>query len=309
MTTTITQSNFNTAIALWFSDQTSCISTYGHISDWDTSAVTNMFNAFRNKTTFNEDIGNWNVSGVTNMKMMFYGASTFSMSGNSLDLWDVSSVTDMSHMFRDCLVFNPSSIDWGEKMSGVTSTYYMFNTARAFDAVGISGWNVSGVIDMRSMFGNCDKFNQPLNSWDVSNVTDMAIMFTRCYRFNQPLNSWETYSVHTMSGMFSGGYYSREPEMVFNQDLSSWYTSNVTDISSMFRFNTSFNNGGVALDWDTSSVTNMLFTFAVDSPQRDDPVFNQDLSTWDTSNVRIWSRCLTVRPNSIKILVIGIRVK
>ena len=45
--------------------------TYGHISDWNTSAVTDMSNAFDGRTTFNEDIGRWDVSNVTRMSFMF----------------------------------------------------------------------------------------------------------------------------------------------------------------------------------------------------------------------------------------------
>ena len=47
--TPIDDSNFYTAVDLWFSDELSTIKTYGHISDWDVSAVTNMSSAFNLK--------------------------------------------------------------------------------------------------------------------------------------------------------------------------------------------------------------------------------------------------------------------
>ena len=69
-------SNFQTAVNLWFSNQAEANATYGHISDWNTSAVTNMANAFKDRTTFNEDISAWDVSKVTTMLHMFEAPST-----------------------------------------------------------------------------------------------------------------------------------------------------------------------------------------------------------------------------------------
>ena len=65
----------------------------------------------------------------------------------------------------------------------------------------------------------------------------------------------------------------------FNQDISDWNVGEVTNMSYMFHGATSFNNGGVALDWsDTGSLTNTTYQFYT-SP------FNQDVSSWDMSNV------------------------
>ena len=75
--TDLTDSNFQTAINLWFSDEVSATATYGHISDWNTSTVTDMSSAFKDRSTFNQDISDWNVSSVTDMADMFYEASAF----------------------------------------------------------------------------------------------------------------------------------------------------------------------------------------------------------------------------------------
>ena len=45
----LTDANFSTAVELWFSNEASAIETYGHIRDWDTSAVTNMGGAFEGR--------------------------------------------------------------------------------------------------------------------------------------------------------------------------------------------------------------------------------------------------------------------
>ena len=49
----------------------SAIAKYGPIAHWDVSAITNMFELFKDKTSFNADISSWDTSGVTNMGAMF----------------------------------------------------------------------------------------------------------------------------------------------------------------------------------------------------------------------------------------------
>ena len=72
--------------------------TYGHISDWNTSAVLYMFGAFENRTEFNQDISNWDVSSVRHMVGMFKGAVSFNQNiGN----WDIHSATNLQGMFEE----------------------------------------------------------------------------------------------------------------------------------------------------------------------------------------------------------------
>lgn len=74
----LTDANIYTARDLWLSDRASAITTYGHISSWDTSEVTQMAFLFCADTdfyilcnsdaaTFNDNITFWNTSGVTTM--------------------------------------------------------------------------------------------------------------------------------------------------------------------------------------------------------------------------------------------------
>ena len=65
---------------------------FPHISDWDTSNVTNMSYLFANMTNFNSDISKWNVSNVTNMVGMFSNASNF----NNGDLIFKTKTIDLS---------------------------------------------------------------------------------------------------------------------------------------------------------------------------------------------------------------------
>jgi surface protein len=86
------------AVALWHSNPVAAEERYGHISQWDTSRVTNMSYLFH-YDEFNEDISKWDVSKVENMDYMFYYASSFNQPiGN----WNVSNVEFMKGMFDGC---------------------------------------------------------------------------------------------------------------------------------------------------------------------------------------------------------------
>jgi surface protein len=96
----LTDANFKQAIALWFAKKEECKFRFGHISDWNTSRVTNMEKAFSYRRDFNEDIGRWNVGSVMNMGWMFSFASQFNQ---DIGKWDVSNVTNMGDMFMEHL--------------------------------------------------------------------------------------------------------------------------------------------------------------------------------------------------------------
>jgi len=73
------------------------VATYGDISHWDVSSVTDMSRMFEEASSFNQPLKNWDVSNVTNMAGMFSGASSFNQPLNN---WGVSNVTNMSYMFH-----------------------------------------------------------------------------------------------------------------------------------------------------------------------------------------------------------------
>ncbi len=219
-----------------------------------TSGITNMSRLFASKFGFNSDISSWDVSSVTDMSFMFSGSSFNQPIGD----WDVSSVTDMSFMFSGSSFNQP-----------------------------IGDWDVSSVTDMNSMFSNKSQFDQPIGDWDVSSVTNMSSMFSGDTRFNQPIGKWNVSSVNSMESMFSSNYF-------FNQDLSSWDISGAENTKYMFAAAWSFNNGNAprqkakivngkevvsSLNWNVSKVTNMASMF------QGAKSFNQDISSWDISNV------------------------
>ena len=119
--TAITDANIQTAVDLWVSDPSAATTTYGDISTWDVSQVTDMSFLFIGKETFNDDISNWDTSSVTNMFGMFSYSSSFNQ---DISNWNVSNVTDMNNMFPNATAFNQD----------------------------IGAWDVSNVINMSAMF-------------------------------------------------------------------------------------------------------------------------------------------------------------
>ncbi|MGO4819438.1 BspA family leucine-rich repeat surface protein [Flavobacterium sp. W22_SRS_FP1] len=259
------------AVNKWCNDEASAEKKYGHISQWDTSEVTDMSKLFLDAHKFNSSIGNWNVSNVTTMHAMFDNAYDFNQ---EISKWDVSKVKDMSEMFSCAedsigLNFNQPIGDWD--VSSVVNMKSMYYNAKSFNQ-DIGNWDVSNVIAMCGMFSRASKFNKPLDKWDVSNVTTMRSMFLGASKFNQLLNNWNVSNVIDMEGMFKGA-------SSFNQDIGNWDVSGVTDMKAMFGEASSFNqNIG---NWNVSNVTNMdqMFTGAIS--------FNQDIGNWDVSNVTI----------------------
>jgi len=223
------------ALYSWNRNAKNASCSFGDISQWNVSKVTDMSYMFGNKQprypyhrrrdpvfrNFNGDLSKWDVSGVTNMKFMFYDAFNFA---GDLSNWDVSKVIDMSSMFHSAGNFNGD----------------------------LSKWDVSKVIDMSSMFAMAENFNGDLSKWDVSKVTDMSYMFqgnTADYnsKFNGDLSQWDVSQVTSMSTMFEGA-------CNFNGDLSKWDVSRVTDMKLMFH--SAYNFNGDLSKWDVSKVQN-----------------------------------------------------
>jgi surface protein len=126
------------------------------------------------------------------------------------------------------------------------------------------------VTDMRLLFYEGFRFNQPIGNWDVSNVTNMLGMFNYAGSFNQPIGNWDVGQVTDMSYMF-------EIAPSFNQPIGDWNVANVTSMTGMFWLATSFNQPIGA--WKVDKVRGMYRMF------RGAVSFNQDISSWNVSNV------------------------
>ena len=128
---TRTDADIKVAARAWANPATRAAAeiTYGHISDWETSQVTNMEKLFydwwdggdANMRSFNDDISRWDTSNVSTMEGMFCQAHAFN---GDLSRWDTSNVTTMAYMFYSALAFNGDLSRWDT--SNVTTMYEMF---------------------------------------------------------------------------------------------------------------------------------------------------------------------------------------
>ncbi len=238
--TPITDNNIYAAVDLWLSDQSLAESTYGHISNWDVSNVTDMSSLFLDSPLFNGDISNWDTSSVTDMSKMLSLAVLFNQ---DIGGWDTSSVTDMSNMFSLAESFNQD----------------------------IGGWDTSSVIDMRYMFHIAVFFNQDTGGWDTSSVTKMAGMFRAAASFNQDIGGWDVSNVTSMEQMFQDvelltsiydniliGWASQnlQPNVNFHGGFSNYCNGENARNSMVNDFNWSINDDG--LDCSLGLVDNEL---------------------------------------------------
>lgn len=178
------------------------------------------------------DILSWGPLAFGAVTGHFYGCTNLAGApGGSPDL---TGVVNLSNCFRDCLTFNPASLNSWD-VSAVQTFGNMFKSATLFNAI-ISDWDTAASISLASMFNNT-AFNQDIGSWDVSSVTSCVSTFNNT-PFNQDIGSWDIGEVTTCQWMFFSA-------LDFNQDLGGWDTTKVTDMDRMFR--------STSMDQDLSS--------------------------------------------------------
>ncbi len=246
------------AVNMWCTNRIKALKKYGHISEWNTSRVTNMNDLFLEKSEFNDDISKWDVSNVTAMGGMFFNTVSFN---GDLSRWNVSNVKNMNAMFCQAS-FNGDISSWN--VGNVEDMQGMFGHTSNFNR-DISRWDVSNVRDMSMMFHD-SPFNGDISRWDVSSVTNMSNMFYQT-PFKGDISRWNVSSVTNMRLMFS--------ETPFDRDISRWTVSSVTNMSFMFS-RTPFN--GDISGWNVSKVTDMSHMFH-------QSLLKGDISKWNVKRV------------------------
>ena len=136
--------SLKTAAQEYNADVDSAIATYGPISSWGVSAVTNMNQLFYDLDQFNADISSWDTSGVTDMRYMFSVRSARALPaastvGASLRAACAATATPRPPATRPAR--RPSSYASLSARQGASS----FNQPLSFDT--------SSVTSMRFMFG------------------------------------------------------------------------------------------------------------------------------------------------------------
>ena len=117
----------------------------------------------------------------------------------------------------------------------------------------IKVYNFSNIIDMTSMFEDCQATTIDLSNFDTSNVTNMKCMFQECQATSLNLSNFDTSNVTNMRGMFAKC-------KATSLDLSNFDTSKVTNMEGMF-----FDCQATSLDlssFDTSNVEYMNNMFS-----------------------------------------------
>ena len=216
----LTNSNFNTAIDLWFTNQAQAEAEFGLIGDWNTTAVTNMESAFQVTgvvtNTFNEDISNWDTSNVLTMKRMFSNSSSFNQDISS---WDTSKVTHFGQIFYNASSFNQP----------------------------IGSWNVANVTNLWNALNGANNLNQDLSSWNVNKVSNMDSTFINTsldtINYDLMLIGWEA----TLQSQFpNGAGYSKTPGPSFgNVKYTGSGSASTARASLVSNFNWTITDGGI----------------------------------------------------------------
>lgn len=190
------KSSLLTAVDAWVADQVSAISTYGDISLWDVSAITDMSwlfcgasdsNCRSGMRSFQGNISTWDVSNVVTMEHMFTNAESFNININS---WNVSQVTNMRWMFASAISFNQPLDNWD--VGNVENMDVMFHSASNFDQP--LPWNVVSVTNMNWIFLNCDAISNCNKA-----VTNAAFSSNSLWACSSPYcargSSWSQYLI------------------------------------------------------------------------------------------------------------------
>lgn len=126
------KSELQSAVNLWINSNDVAFCKYGHISNWNTSEITNMSGLFQNAGEFNDDISNWNTSNVTSMASMFQNASNFNQ---DISNWNVGKVTTFLNMFNNASSFDQNIFIWNVGENGQSNILFgtMFDGATQMD--------------------------------------------------------------------------------------------------------------------------------------------------------------------------------
>ena len=323
---------------------THALTTIGDVSNWNASSIIYMGHMFNNARQLVElpGIANWDVSNVRSMHEMFSNANTLTHL-NGIENWRPGRVANFLSMFNathSLVSLDLSGWNVGADISAPTniSMYRMFSYTHVLTSIGdVSGWDVSRVNHMGSMFRNAFVLQElpGIGNWDTSNVTRMDLMFlnTEALTHLNGIGNWDVGRVTGPAG--SAGFFRMFEGMISltSLDLSGWSPGEHltgTQTVSMSRMFTNthaltsigdvggwahiyrtinmqrmFDEAGSLAEipgienWDTSNVTNMEAMFrGMNSLTR------LDLSSWDTSSVTNMSSMFT-RANALRVLTLG----
>jgi hypothetical protein len=263
---------------------------------------------FQGCEEFNQTVSISNMTNVTSLALMFSGCKIFNngvttnIGGKQLTFINTitSNLSTTLLMFLDCEAFNQTVVF--PVMSGVFSMTSLFHGCKIFNN-GDTGNNCgkplsfvtsNNLVNVPSMFNNCQAFNQTVTISNVTGIRLMDNMFAGCKIFNNGVNTnsggksltftTSSSSLTTTSQMFLDCE-------AFNQTVYISNMPNVTTMAGMFRNCKIFNNGNTQLSFQTGIVLlNLQSMFAGCH------VFNQTVTitnvTSVTNMITMFSGCL-----------------
>jgi len=181
------------------------------VSDWDTSSVTTMANAFNGCSQLTElDVSNWDVSNVTNMQNLFSGCS--GLTKIDISNWDTSNVTNMNNLFANCTSFTDLN-DYVPYLD----TSSLTNISRIFlyyagEELDVRNFNTSNVTSFSEAFFRIPNVKVlDVSGFDTSNVTSYGGMFADMYDLTDVIGI-ENFNLENVTSdmpRFLGGYNGR----------------------------------------------------------------------------------------------------
>ena len=163
-----------------------------HLSDFDTSTVTNMHHMFFNCNKLTSiDVSTFNTQLVVDMKNMFEQCSSLV----SLDLsnFNTSQVTEMSWMFAKCPKLKSLNIN-NFDVSKVKLIEGMFLNCELLTYLNLSNFYTSSVTTLKDLFNGCTELTSlDLSNFDTSKVTNMENMFN----YSKSLSSLNLFNFNT----------------------------------------------------------------------------------------------------------------
>jgi hypothetical protein len=260
-----------------------------------TTMTTNSM--FQGCEEFNQTVSISNMTNVTSLALMFSGCKIFNngvttnIGGKQLTFINTttSKLSTTLQMFLGCEAFNQTVVF--PVMSGVFSMTSLFNGCTIFNngdtgnncGKSLSFGTSNKLINVPSMFNNCQAFNQTVTISDVTGIKLMDNMFAGCKIFNNGVNTnsggksltftTSSSSLTTTSQMFLDCE-------AFNQTVYISNMPNVTTMAGMFRNCKIFNNGNTQLSFQTGIVLlNLQSMFSGCN------VFNQTVTITNITNI------------------------
>ena len=119
---------------------------------------------------------------------------------------NTSEITDMSYLFKNLYNIKIKDNDFdvsGWDISNVKDMASMFCGCKNFEGNGLENWDVSNVTNMSDMFNDCNKFDCDLSKWNVSKLKYASYMFYNCKSFKgKGLENWDANNIKNMQFMF-----------------------------------------------------------------------------------------------------------